>query len=232
MNIQPSVSRLLGLDDSELIKVDGHLMHSDIVADWLKLQKAAAAAGFDLAVASSYRSFARQLMIWNDKAKGIRPVYDQHGNPVDILSLDAPSRVHAILRWSALPGGSRHHWGTDLDVYDRSMVKDDYQVQLSEQEVQSGGVFCALHDWLDLQLLPAGKNNFFRPYTGFGAVSAERWHLSHSAVSQAICPLMTAELLHNRIASYAGIDFMLQDSVLNEFDQIFRDYVEPYLAMA
>ena len=38
------------------------------------------------------------------------------------------------MRWSAIPGSSRHHWGTDLDVYDAAAVTPDYQVQLTPQE--------------------------------------------------------------------------------------------------
>ncbi|MCZ8486094.1 D-alanyl-D-alanine carboxypeptidase family protein [Vibrio lentus] len=26
-------------------------------------------------------------------------------------------KLSAILRWSALPGASRHHWGCDFDVF-------------------------------------------------------------------------------------------------------------------
>ena len=52
--------------------------------------------------------------------------------------------------FSALPGASRHHWGTDIDVYDANAVSSDYVVQLSLKEVGSGGVFDSLHKWLDL----------------------------------------------------------------------------------
>ena len=30
--------------------------------------------------------------------------------------------IETILLWSALPGGSRHHWGTDVDVFDAAAV--------------------------------------------------------------------------------------------------------------
>jgi hypothetical protein len=232
VSIRPVTSRLLGLDETGLVSVEGHLMHGDIVGDWLQLKNAATDAGFDLAVASSYRSFERQLIIWNEKAQGLRPVFDRQGNLIDLSSLDPKSQVHAILQWSALPGGSRHHWGTDLDIYDRSAVDDEYQVQLSAQEVEKGGVFCALHDYLDQQLYPAGNNNFFRPYTGLGGVACERWHISHCSLSRALCPLMTKELLTNTIATQAGTDFMLQDAVLSQLDEIFQQYVQPYLELA
>ena len=37
------------------------------------------------------------------------------------------SECDAILLWSALPGASRHHWGTDFDVFDRAAVPPDYR---------------------------------------------------------------------------------------------------------
>jgi hypothetical protein len=46
------------------------------------------------------------------------PLLDAHNQPLDALQLGETERLHAILHWSALPGTSRHHWGTDLDIYD------------------------------------------------------------------------------------------------------------------
>ena len=47
-----------------------------------------------------------------------RPLLDANNQPLDALQLGETERLHAILHWSALPGTSRHHWGTDLDIYD------------------------------------------------------------------------------------------------------------------
>ncbi|SPY94009.1 D-alanyl-D-alanine carboxypeptidase [Proteus mirabilis] len=65
--------------------------------------------------ASFIRSFERQLAIWNGKFEGTRPVLDAESQPIDIQTLSEGQRCEAILKWSALPGASRHHWGTEID---------------------------------------------------------------------------------------------------------------------
>ena len=77
-----------------------------------------AGAGFDLAPVSSFRDFERQRAIWNAKFRGERPALDRRGRAVNMNKLDDGARVETILCWSALPGASRHHWGSDVDVAD------------------------------------------------------------------------------------------------------------------
>lgn len=159
-------------------------VHADVVEPFLALQSAAQDAGFDLQIISGFRGFERQLTIWNAKASGARPVLDGQSQPVDMTQLSDTEKALAIMRWSALPGCSRHHWGTDIDVYDAAAVAPDYQVQLVPEEVDRGGVFAPLHDWLDIwfRQQPGG---FFRPYAfDRGGIAPERWHLSYAPVAQ------------------------------------------------
>ena len=116
------------------------------------MQAAAAEAGYDLQVASGFRSFDRQLKIWNDKAMGVRPVSDDTGAVLARDDFSELDWMHAILRFSALPGGSRHHWGTDLDVFDAAAIAPGYRVQLSPAEVADEGLFGPMHRWLDQRL--------------------------------------------------------------------------------
>ena len=84
-------------------------VHRDIVESWRALRTEAAAAGFDLAIASGYRNYQRQLAIWNAKACGARVVCADDGAALDITALSERELALAILRWSALPRASRHH---------------------------------------------------------------------------------------------------------------------------
>ncbi|HEY5265115.1 MAG TPA: M15 family metallopeptidase, partial [Steroidobacteraceae bacterium] len=95
-------------------------LHAHVVAPFLNLRRAASADGFDLWPASSFRDFARQLAIWNGKFSGERPLLDASGQAIDAAALSPADRITAILLWSALPGASRHHWGTDVDFIDRN----------------------------------------------------------------------------------------------------------------
>lgn len=191
--------QLTGRDERHLVELaQGHRLQSAAAAAFARLQADARAAGFDLAIASSYRSYERQRLIWNGKARGERPVHDDIGNAVAILALPAAERIRAILRFSALPGTSRHHWGTDLDVYDAAAVPGDYVLQLSPQEVAPDGPFDPLHRWLDAQMAAGTSHGFYRPYgVDRGGVAPERWHLSYAPLAASCGGRVTAALLRD-----------------------------------
>ena len=145
-----TLAQLTGRTQDHLVPcAGGHYLHPGAALALEALREKARRAGFELAVASSFRSYERQLAIFNGKASGERPVHDDLGDPVAMGELTPAGQLSAILRFSALPGTSRHHWGTDLDIYDASAVGDGYRVQLTPQEVAAGGVFDAFHCWLD-----------------------------------------------------------------------------------
>ena len=107
--------QLTGRSRDHVIEVGelGSVLHPQAAQAFLALRREAAAAGLDVAVASGFRDFERQLGIWNDKYLGRRALLDPAGQPLDASVMSEPERIRAILHWSALPGASRHHWGTD-----------------------------------------------------------------------------------------------------------------------
>lgn len=221
---QINTAALLGLDDCDIDFASLEKpLHKQVVTQFQRLRESAAAAGFDLAIASSYRDFERQLLIWNEKAKGIRPVYDDNDEVIDIKGLSDWQLCQNILRFSALPGASRHHWGTDLDIYDRAAVEPSYSVQLSTQEVTDGGPFCPIHDWLDQQINNSASFGFFRPYCDDrGGIAPERWHLSYAPLAIEFQNQLSKTLLRRQIES---CELLLKSSVLEHFDELFERYI-------
>ena len=216
--------QLYGLDDRDIdFRSLSAPIHREVVAPFLRLQAKALAAGFALEIASGYRSFERQLAIWNAKLGGERPVLDLQGLPLDLAPLTPWQQVEAILRWSALPGTSRHHWGTDLDVYDGAAVEVDYRVQLSVQEVEPGGPFAAMHDWLDCMIERGEAEGFFRPYADDrGGVAPERWHLSYGPLAG----LFESGVDRAQLARVLeGKPLRLKAVVLENLDEILRRFV-------
>ena len=63
------------------------LIHTEIMEPFNLLKAAAGKQGFDLRIASGFRSYERQLLIWNEKALGKREVLDYHGQSMDFHSL-------------------------------------------------------------------------------------------------------------------------------------------------
>ena len=182
-------------NDQELSgKTEGHVrflselgisVHRDICKPLLALRRDAKKEGFDLCVASGYRSYQRQEVIWNNKTSGKTPVLDNQGEEIDAKTLSSTQLVYAICRWSAIPGTSRHHWGTDVDVYDKNALPSpDYKVRLSPMEVEDKGIFAPFHEWLDARIGNDTAYGFTRPYRkDTGGIYPERWHLSFQEVA-------------------------------------------------
>ena len=144
---------------------------------------------------------------------------------MEVVSEDDPERdlVFAILRWSALPGASRHHWGTDLDVYDATARPAGYEIELIPEEVNRGGMFGRLHEWLDGCMASDTAFGFFRPYDrDHGGVAPERWHLSHAPIAVPLLEQLTPDALSHAVTT---ADMTLKDVVLAHLDEIYERFV-------
>jgi len=193
--------QLTGRDRGHLVTLDAPrcTLHAAAVEPFLALREAAARAGFDLVPVSSFRDFARQRAIWNAKFRGERPALDRRGRQVDMAALDDGARVETILLWSALPGASRHHWGSDIDVADGKVIARGYEPKLEAEEYRRGGPFAALSGWLGANMRRFG---FYRPYTRRGrGVQPEPWHISYAPVAVPALARMSARLLAEAIAT-------------------------------
>jgi LAS superfamily LD-carboxypeptidase LdcB len=185
------------------------LLHYEVVASFLAMRDAAASAGIDLIARSSFRDFDTQLSIWNRKWQGERPILDRQGRTLDRAALADADVVDAILHWSAVPGGSRHHWGSDIDVVDVAAIPLGYGVQLIPQEYAADGIFNRLSAWLDANMKSFG---FFRPYrTDRGGVSPEPWHLSYASVALPALEALSLSMLRQVLeaSTIAGKPYVL-----------------------
>lgn len=222
--------QVLGKTEDHLIFVPEFecLLHSDVVEPLRELSKMAQKSGFSLAVASSFRSFDRQKDIWNAKASGERAVLNDDEQEIDIASLDDWSLAQSILRWSALPGASRHHWGTDFDIYDKASMPENYVLQLTAAEAEQGGPFFQFHQWLTKQINTQKSCGFVRPYDrDNGGVGCEPWHISYKPVATEFERSLSVELLSSVIAE-AGLT--LGDTVVDNLPEIHRRYITANLA--
>ncbi len=114
-------------------------------------------------VQSSTRSFADQRYIWDGKWNGTIPVMKISLNRT---IQDPLKRALEILKYSSMPGTSRHHWGTDIDL------------NVLENSYYETGEGRALYLWMKEN---AGRFGFCQPYTA-GRTSGyheEKWHWSY-----------------------------------------------------
>ncbi len=217
-----TAAQLTGQKDSHVLPVEelGIQLHPLAAQAFLALKAMASDDGIELEAVSAFRTFDTQLQIWNAKFRNERPIYDAGGVELEHSVLNKGELVTAILRWSALPGASRHHWGTDLDIIDREAVPEGYRIRLVKEEFASDGVFWKLGEWLDSRL---PQTDFYRPYTGSGdGIQGEPWHLSFAPVSVQALQSMTVEILAEALADS---DVLGLDIISAQLPEIFLRYV-------
>ena len=161
---------LTGQGSPVLIGVQYKLVKEAAVA-FEKMTQAAAQDSIIIQAVSSYRSFDRQLAIWNRKF-----------TKNETLGLTPEQNIKKITEYSTIPGTSRHHWGTDIDLIaaEPKVEGDVLLARLFENE----GPYAALKKWMDEH---ANSFDFHLVYTkqdkrkGF---QYEPWHYSYLPTSK------------------------------------------------
>ena len=135
-----------------------------------RMRTDAKASGFDICVISSYRNYNYQNQLWERKFKANKE-----------KKLSDIKNVEKIIEYSTIPGTSRHHWGTDIDIID--MTKGIPLDPLNEKHFNEGGQMRKFKLWLDEN---AHKYGFYLVYTkddkrkGF---KYEPWHFTYRPIS-------------------------------------------------
>ncbi|WGE74892.1 M15 family metallopeptidase [Actinobacillus equuli] len=196
---------------------DKHFLQAEVVDAFLALQQAAKEAGFNLQPASTYRDFERQMLIWNAKFNGERKVHDDNGCAIDMSKLDDLQKIQAMMRRSAVPGSSRHHWGTEIDIFDPDLLPEGKNLQLEPWEYQTGGYFAPLAEWLHHN---AERFSFYFPFDGIhnAKVGYEPWHISYRPISAEYEKLFSHEILQK---SWQNEPLAGKACLLEHFNQLF-----------
>ncbi len=195
-------------------------LHRNALDAWHKMQAAALIDGFELSIASGFRDFDRQLAIWNRKCNGQLAVKNIDNESVNISHLTEFEKVKAILLYSALPGASRHHWGTDIDVYAPNLLPKGAALQLEPWEYHQGGYFFELANWLKQHALSFG---FGFPYDKYRkGVAPEPWHLSYLPIAQQCQQQLSSDVIE---AAIANADMLAKQAVLENIDFIYQQFI-------
>lgn len=170
-----------------------------------EMQTAAKKDSIDLKVVSSFRSYAAQKSIWNRKFKR----FTKEG-------LTGPEAIKKIIEYSTLPGTSRHHWGTEVDLIDGSKkVEGDVLLEKHFQQ----GLYQKLHRWLQKN---ANRYGFEIVYTKDSLRKGflyEPWHYSYAPLSKEFLKGYREKELIYRIK---------QDSTLLGKEFISPEFIESY----
>lgn len=151
---------------------------------------------------------------------------DKKGKAIQLDTLSDKEKVFTILHWSALPGASRHHLGTDVDIYDASALQGSEKLELTIQETSVGGVFEKMYLWLNDYL--SHHDEFYRPFMiDKGGVAKEPWHLSATKIGRPLAKQIKPNYIYEKIQSTEN--FALKSTVLKHFDEIHTTFIAPYL---
>ncbi|GAA4270715.1 M15 family metallopeptidase [Aquimarina gracilis] len=185
---------------------DGYKLRKEAHEAFLKMKTEALKSGFKIKVVSSYRNYAHQNRIWERKYKRF------------IAGGLSPSlAINKIVEYSTIPGTSRHHWGTDIDIVDGAAPQP--KGLLLEENFEGDGPFCKFKEWLDKH---ANSFGFYLVYTdnqnrkGF---KYEPWHYSYAPLS---IPMLKA---------YRELDVSqeLQKAKLLGSEYLSQDFINQYI---
>ncbi len=202
--IDPAVNDDFSLIDSRYANRRGMYMQREAYEAFLLMHAAAASDGIALTIVSAMRTFDHQRRIWNDKWHGRQIL---HGN-IRATSINDPvQRALEILRFSAMPGTSRHHWGTDIDI---NNLKNSYF---------ASGRGKNEYDWL---VANAGRFGFCQPYTAHGTArnggyEEEKWHWSYEPVSSQYLRAYIETVSYEDITGFDGWDTAAQIGVIEQY---------------
>jgi len=165
-NAQISTQQLTG----QTTNVENAL-ESDAQSAFNKMRVAALKDGIDLKIVSGYRSFNRQRQIWNRKYKK----YAAQGlNPDAIFD--------KIVEYSTVPGTSRHHWGTDMDIIDQGATYSGDV--LVPDKFHGNGPFCKMKDWMEQHAASYGFELVYTLNENRTGFKYEPWHYSYAPLSR------------------------------------------------
>lgn len=157
---------------------------------------AAAADGIDLKIISATRNFDYQKGIWERKWQ--RPRY---------MGWSDFAKAKDILTYSSMPGSSRHHWGTDIDL---NALSNDWF---------STGEGKRIYEWLTEH---GPSYGFWQVYTakdnGRKGYNEEKWHWSYLPLATTYLQVYNDSIEAVDIRRFGGAE--LADSL-----QIISDYV-------
>lgn len=212
----PSLQYLTGRFDPSIhpdfVKVAGkytdgdpYVLHHQTYEAFEAMHAAAAADGVQLVMVSATRNFRRQKQIWEAKWEGKRLLEGKEkANEVYPAPAD---RARAILRYSSMPGTSRHHWGTDIDIND---LNNSYFAKGEGKKV---------YDWLTAN---AATYGFCQPYTPKGeyrpnGYEEERWHWSYLPLATRLTDYAATALRDTDIAGFAGAEAAPEIGILENY---------------
>jgi LAS superfamily LD-carboxypeptidase LdcB len=169
-----------------------------------QMYEAAAQEGIQLKIISATRNFADQKRIWENKWNGSTKV---GGEDLSKTIADPAARALKILEYSSMPGTSRHHWGTDIDL---NNLNNAWFVSGEGKKI---------YDWLQTH---AGTYGFCQPYSEKGTdrpdgYNEEKWHWSYMPLAHPFLQQYSEKVSYEEVMGFAGAEEAVKIQAIDKY---------------
>jgi len=171
---------------------------------FLKMAETAKKDGIELKIASATRNFDSQKIIWENKWNGVLLA---DGKNLFKNFPDELERFKKILEYSSVPGTSRHHWGTDIDINDST--PSYFKTEKGEKE----------YAWL---VKNAPLFGFCQSYTLKGqdrptGYYEEKWHWSYLPLAKIFTEEYKNLIKEEDITGFLGDKYVVGQDLINNY---------------
>lgn len=183
---------------------EGMYLRKETISAFVKMYEAAKKEGVSLKIISATRNFNEQKSIWDAKWNGSRLV---NGKNLSQTIKDPVERARTILRYSSMPGTSRHHWGTDMDL---NSLENSYFTTAEGKKV---------YDWLKNNAVTYG---FCQPYSlksesRPNGYEEEKWHWSYMPLSSVLLKEYSGKIKSESISGFTGSETATKLNIIEHY---------------
>ena len=204
--VQISEDELLGKGSPLLTSGTGYKLRPDAAVAFEQLKAAALKDKIQIKVVSSYRDYAHQNRIWERKYNRFRE-----------SGLSPIQAIQKIIEYSTIPGTSRHHWGTDIDLIDGTpKVTGDVLVP---SKFHGTGPFCKFKEWMDTHANSFGFYLVYTDRTDRKGFNYEPWHYSYAPLS----------IPYLKSYKHLDIKTILQENKLVGSEHLTSTFIDQYI---
>lgn len=186
--------------------VSGYKMYlrKETLAAFQDMAEAARKDGVNLNIASATRNFDYQKGLWDSKWTG--KMLESGENLAKTIP-DSLQRFQKILEYSAVPGTSRHHWGTDIDL--NAATPEYFETAEGEK----------VYDWLTEN---AATYGFCQPYTAkdesrLTGYNEEKWHWSYLPLSKTFTEEYKSLVTSDDISGFDGDENVSKMDLIDDY---------------
>lgn len=179
-------------------------IQKDALNAFIKMAELASKENIKLYIASAARNFDDQKKLWEDKWNGLTLV---NGKNLFQSLPDEQERFEKILEYSATPGTSRHHFGTDIDINGASLTyfatkKGQKEYEWLTKNASLFG-FCQTYNLKDDDRV-AGYNE-------------EKWHFSYLPLARDFTEQYEKLIKQEDIKGFLGDQFVPAFNIINNY---------------